>query len=68
MKEKPIRRLEKRDGRLTGVCGGIGHYLGIDPTIIRLAFIGLLLPGGLPGLIPYFILWVVMPRAKKGDY
>ncbi len=47
-----------------GVCGGLGEYLGIDPTIIRFIFILLLLPGGAPGLLPYLVFWVVMPERQ----
>jgi phage shock protein C len=46
---------------LGGVCGGLGEYFDIDPTIIRIVFVILLLPGGFPGLIPYVILWIVVP-------
>ena len=27
--------------KVAGVCGGIGEYLGIDPTIVRLGFVAL---------------------------
>ena len=38
--------------KVAGVCGGIGEYLGIDPTIVRLGFVALsLLAGG--GLAVY---------------
>lgn len=47
---------------VAGVCGGLGEYFGIDPVIIRFIFILLLLPGGAPGLLPYLILWLVMPE------
>ena len=39
---------------LTGVCGGIGELLGIDPTIIRLIWAALSLAGG-TGIILYII-------------
>lgn len=53
-----------RKGRkLGGVCVGLANYLGIDPTVVRVIFVFLLLPGGAPGLIPYLILWLVMPEA-----
>lgn len=45
---------------LGGVCGGLGEYLNLDPTVVRLVFILLALAGG-PGLLLYVILWVVMP-------
>jgi phage shock protein PspC (stress-responsive transcriptional regulator) len=47
--------------KIAGVCGGLAEYLGVNATIIRIIFIILLLPGGLPGLIPYLILWAVVP-------
>jgi phage shock protein C len=46
---------------LGGVCGGIGEYLNIDPTIIRLVWILLCFAGG-TGLLLYFIAWLIMPR------
>ena len=49
------------DKKIAGVCGGLGDYFKIDPTIVRIIFILLLLPGGLPGFIPYVILWIVVP-------
>ncbi len=48
---------------IAGVCGGIAARYGISPFIVRLIFFLLLLPGGLPGLIPYGILWILMPKA-----
>ena len=52
----------KTDRKIAGICGGIAEYTGIDPTIVRIIAFILLLPGGLPGLIPYLILWAVVPE------
>lgn len=49
------------DFKISGVCGGLAEYFNIDPTIIRVIFLILLLPGGLPGFIPYVILWIAVP-------
>jgi phage shock protein C len=49
------------DKKIAGVCGGLADYFKIDPTIIRVIFVVLLLPGGFPGLLPYVILWIVVP-------
>ena len=46
---------------LTGVCGGIGELLGIDPTIIRLIWAALSLVGG-TGIILYIIAAVIIPE------
>lgn len=44
-----------------GVCGGLGKYFDIDPTLIRLAFVlALFLLNG--GLLLYLILWIIVPE------
>jgi phage shock protein C len=45
----------------SGVCGGIGEYFDIDPTIIRVIFVILALWGGL-GILIYLILLIIMPE------
>jgi len=45
---------------LAGVCGGIGEYFGIDPTIVRLLLIGFTVMGG-SGILAYIIAYFVMP-------
>lgn len=45
---------------IAGVCGGIGEYANIDPTVIRLAWIILTLFGG-SGIVAYLIAWAVIP-------
>ncbi|WP_374406117.1 PspC domain-containing protein [Pelagerythrobacter sp.] len=32
-------RLDKTDGKVFGVCGGIANYLGVDPLWVRVAFV-----------------------------
>ncbi|MGB3715371.1 MAG: PspC domain-containing protein [Candidatus Promineifilaceae bacterium] len=58
------RRLERQNGIIAGVCGGIAARFSVSPFIIRLIFFILLLPGGLPGLVPYLILWILMPKHR----
>lgn len=31
--------LDRANGKLSGVCAGIARYFGIDPLIVRLAFV-----------------------------
>jgi len=47
---------------IAGVCGGLGEFFGINPVVFRILFVLLALPGGAPGLLPYLILWLVMPE------
>ena len=57
-----VRRLyrSRTQRMLGGVCGGLGKYLGIDPTIIRLVFLVLLFTQGF-GFLIYIILWLLLP-------
>jgi len=50
---------------IAGVCGGLGEYFNIDPTIVGLIALLLLLPGGLPGFLPYVALWILVPKKGK---
>lgn len=48
---------------LGGVCGGIGEFLDVDPTIIRLIWILFALSG--VGVIFYLLAWLLIPRNPK---
>jgi phage shock protein C len=52
------------DKRLAGVCGGLAEYFGIDPVLVRIAFVVLAVMG--PGILLYIVLWIVMPRGQPG--
>jgi phage shock protein C len=53
----------RKDRKIAGVCGGLAEYFNIDPVIVRVIALILLLPGGLPGIVPYIILWIAVPEA-----
>ncbi|NLK76908.1 MAG: PspC domain-containing protein [Clostridiales bacterium] len=58
---EPKRLYKSRTNRvLCGVCGGIGEYLNIDPTIIRLLFV--LLGCTTTGIIIYLIAAIIIPE------
>ncbi|MCO5182370.1 MAG: PspC domain-containing protein [Anaerolineae bacterium] len=61
-------RLVRSDSNkmIAGVCGGLGVYLGIDPTIVRIAFIVLTLASGI-GFALYIVLAIVMPGAASAE-
>jgi phage shock protein PspC (stress-responsive transcriptional regulator) len=59
MNEKRLVRVE--EGRMiAGVCAGLGRYLGVDPTVVRLIFVLLALFAA-GGVLLYLILWIIMP-------
>ena len=49
---------------LDGVCAGIGEYFGIDPTVIRLAWVVFSLLGG-SGILAYIICAIIIPRKPQ---
>ncbi|MCY3849325.1 MAG: PspC domain-containing protein [Acidimicrobiaceae bacterium] len=56
--------LPQRSGReriIAGVCGGISARLGVDVTIVRVAFVALTLAW--VGLPIYLLAWLLFPRA-----
>lgn len=62
MKKQLIR---PKEGRMVGgVALALANYFDIDVTIVRLIWVFLFIPGGLPGLLPYVIMWIVIPEEK----
>ncbi len=53
------------DTKIAGVCGGLGEYLDVDPTIVRLVWVVLsVVPGGIVGgIVVYLLAWIIMPKA-----
>lgn len=62
-----VKRLYlSNDKKLVGVCGGIGEYFELDPSLVRLGWIILtILTGIVPGIIAYIVAAIVIP--KKAD-
>ena len=52
---------------LAGVCGGIAEYFGVDPTLIRLAWVVFSLLGG-SGLLAYILPAIIIPRDDSNLY
>ena len=51
----------KQDRMIAGVCGGLGNYLGIDPTVVRLIWVLLVFGAGF-GVLAYIICAIVIPE------
>lgn len=49
-----------KDRMLGGVCGGIGEYFDVDPTIVRLVAVVFALSGA--GILAYIIAWIIIPE------
>jgi phage shock protein PspC (stress-responsive transcriptional regulator) len=51
---------------VAGVCGGLGDYLGIDATFIRIFFL-LLVFGQGAGVLIYMVLWILLPAQGQAS-
>lgn len=71
MDGQPARRLyrSRRNRMLFGVAGGIGEYLGVDPTVVRVLWViggVLMLPmTGPVALLLYLILALIIPEEPE---
>lgn len=54
-------RRSSRNRMIAGVCGGLAEFYGISSFWFRLAFLIALIPGGVPGLLVYFIMAFIVP-------
>lgn len=62
--DRSLRR--SRDDRvIAGVAGGLGRYLGVDPVVVRVAFVVLAVFGG-SGVLAYLVGWLVIPEEPAG--
>lgn len=55
-------RTSSRNRMLLGVCGGLAEFTGISTFWFRLFFLIAALPGGVPGISLYLLLWLIMPK------
>lgn len=59
MMEKKLRR-SVDDKMVAGVCGGLGEFFGIDPTLIRVLWAVSIFALGF-GILPYIVCWLLIP-------
>jgi phage shock protein C len=62
--QAPYKQLRRptTDRMVAGVASGLGRYLGVDPTVVRVVFaVAVLLTGGF-ALLAYPIMWFLMPE------
>lgn len=60
METKKLRR-SRTNRSIAGVCGGLANYLGLDPTVLRIAMVFLTFFAGM-SLWVYIILWLLIPE------
>lgn len=62
---EPLKRLyrSQSDRKVAGVAGGLGEFLGIDATLIRLVFVLSVIFLG-TGVLLYMVMWLVVPEEE----
>ena len=64
MTDKKLYRSE-RNRMICGVCGGVGEYFNIDPTLVRLAMVLVAACSFGSGVLAYFIAAIIIPDGPK---
>lgn len=66
--EQPPKRLVRssENRMLLGVCGGLGDYFDVDPTLVRVIFVAGALAVG-STLLVYIVLAIVMPAPQMAE-
>jgi phage shock protein C len=59
---RAVLRRSSSDRVIAGVAGGLAEYLGVDPVLLRIAFVVLALTGS--GVLLYVIAWIAIPEAE----
>lgn len=55
----------RKETMISGVCGGLGQYFGIDPTLVRIFFVVLAFYHML-GVWAYLVMMLLLPIAPEG--
>ncbi len=54
----------RKNRQVAGACAGVADYLGVDATLVRIAWVLFALAGG-PGLLLYIIMAVIVPEEPE---
>lgn len=65
---RPRRLFRNPDGAMiAGVCNGLGSYLGVDVTLVRIAFVLVAVLSKGAGIVIYVAMMFVVPEARTGE-
>lgn len=56
----------RNDRMVSGVCGGLGDFFGIDSTLIRVIFVLLAVFGG-SGIVIYLVMLLIVPEEPLAE-
>jgi phage shock protein C len=62
---KTLRR-SRRNRMIAGICGGLGEYFEVDPTLVRAIYVIVsVLSIAFPGILVYLLLWLIIPQDDR---
>jgi len=59
--QRQTLRRSRQDRVVAGVCGGLAEFFGVSSFWFRFAFLIALIPGGVPGILVYLIMMMIVP-------
>jgi phage shock protein PspC (stress-responsive transcriptional regulator) len=60
--QRQALRRSRSNRMVAGVCGGLSEFFGVSTFWFRLAFLIALIPGGVPGMLVYLLMMVIIPN------
>ena len=64
--QKKALRRSRSNRMLAGVCGGLAEFFGISSFWFRLGILIAFVPGGVPGILIYLLLWLMI-KVKRSE-
>jgi phage shock protein C len=52
----------RKQRMIAGVCGGLGEYFGVDPTVMRVLFVVATVLGFGSAILVYLVLLIIVPE------
>jgi len=59
--QRQALRRSRSNRMVAGVCGGLAEFFGVSTFWFRLAFLLALIPGGVPGILVYLLMVMIVP-------
>ncbi len=59
--QRQALRRSRNNRVVAGVCGGLAEFFGVSTFWFRLAFLLALIPGGVPGILVYLLMVMIVP-------
>jgi phage shock protein C len=60
--QKRVLRRSRSNRMIAGVCGGLAEFFGISAFWFRLGMFIAFIPGGVPGILIYLLMWFMIPK------